>query len=120
MDKRIYIIGAGFADNGALQRAGAAEPRGARAVGIDHQRVMLTLGQGQVVLGSEAVHLLIQLGQVRAQSGIRLLLGDGMYVLIRIHGLTSGIEVMLLLTHSAVAGAELRTGHIIASILKSR
>ena len=114
------LIGAGLADDGALQRAGAAEPRSARAVGIDHQRVMLILGKRQVVLGSKAVNLLIQLSQIRTQSSICLLLGDGMYVLIRILRLACGIEVVLLLTHSAVAGAELRTGHIIASILKTR
>ena len=38
------LVGAGLAENGALQGAGAGEPGCARAMAVDHQRVMLILG----------------------------------------------------------------------------
>ena len=114
------LVGAGLAENGALQGAGAGEPGCARAMAVDHQRVVLILSQSKVILGSKAVDLLIQLGQICTKLGIRLLLGDRVLILHRILGLTLRIKMVLFRAHRAVAGAEFRAGHIIACTSEAR
>ena len=109
---------AGLADDGALQGAGAAKPRSSGNMAVNHQRIVLALGQSKAIAGSEAVYLLIQFGQVSTQRGIRLLLGNGVLVVIGSLGPTIDIKMVLLTAHRAISDAVLRTAHIIAGSLK--
>ena len=113
-----HLVDAGLAHDGGLQCAGAGHPGGAVAMAEHHQSVMLTLGQRQLIVGSKAVDLLVQLGKICTQSGIGLLLGDGVLVLTGLRH-TVGVEVMLLLTYRAVAHTVLGACHIVALLLES-
>ena len=113
-----HLVDAGLAQDGGLQSAGAGHPGGAVAMAEHHQSVMLILGQRQLIVGSKAVDLLVQLGKICTQSGIGLLLGDGVLVLTGLRH-TVGVEVMLLLTYRAVAHTVLGACHIVALLLES-
>ena len=115
------VIGAGLADNGALDNAAAAHPGIAHVEGEQNQSVMLALGQRQAVGGSKGVDLRVQIQNQLAQSLVSLRLGNGMLFLINPNNLTVFILCLVLLrTYGTVTDAELiGTAYLIALILKN-
>ena len=115
------VIGAGLADDGALDNAAAAHPGIAHVEGEQNQSVMLALGQGQAVGGSKGVDLRVQIQNQLAQSLVSLRLGNGMLFLINPNNLTVFILCLVLLrTYGTVTDAELiGTAYLIALILKN-
>ena len=115
------VIGAGLADDGALDNAAAAHPGIAHVEGEQNQSVMLALGQRQAVGGSKGVDLRVQIQNQLAQSLVSLRLGNGMLFLINPNNLTVFILCLVLLrTYGTVTDAELiGTAYLIALILKN-
>ena len=113
------LVGPRLADNGTLECTGAGEPRRARAIAVNHQRVMLVLRQSKTVLRSELADLLIKVPQFLPQRGIRLALRNGMDVFGCL-GSAVHIEVVLLLAHRTVTDAVLGAADKIALRLSLR
>ena len=116
------VIGAGLADDGALDNAAAAHPGIAHVEGEQNQSVMLALGQRQAVGGSKGVDLRVQIQNQLAQSLIGLRLGDGVLACISAvlnHSVLIR-RLMLLRADRTVTNAELiGTGYLIAVLLKN-
>ena len=116
------VIGAGLADDGALDNAAAAHPRIAHVEGEQNQSVMLALGQRQAVGGSKGVDLRVQIQNQLAQSLVSLRLGDGVLACISaVLNLSVLIRrLMLLRADRTVTNAEfIGAGYLIALILKN-
>ena len=116
------VIGAGLADDGALDNAAAAHPGIAHVEGEQNQSVMLALGQRQAVGGSKGVDLRVQIQNQLAQSLVSLRLGDGVLACISaVLNLSVLIRrLMLLRADRTVTNAEfIGAGYLIALILKN-
>ena len=115
------VIGAGLADDGALDNAAAAHPGIAHVEGEQNQSVMLALGQRQAVGGSKGVDLRVQIQNQLAQSLVSLRLRDGVLACITADNIAALILCfMLLRAHRAVTNAEfIGAGYLIAVLPKN-
>ena len=115
------VIGAGLADDGALDNAAAAHPGIAHVEGEQNQSVMLALGQRQAVGGSKGVDLRVQIQNQLAQSLVSLRLRDGVLACITADNIAALILCfMLLRAHRAVTNAEfIGASYLIAVLPKN-